>query len=66
MKEEERNIYIFTYDGWKHLETGETVQSGGIPLDTEDVQALKELYIQDEDEKGVTSLQLPVDSKKGS
>ena len=51
MKEEERNIYIFTPAGWKHLETGETVQSGGIRLDTEDVQALKALYLEDEDEK---------------
>ena len=66
MNNEDRNVYIFTNAGWKHLETGETVQSGGLPLDTEDVQALKELYIQDEDEKGVTSGQFPVDSKKGS
>lgn len=50
MNNEERNIYIFTYDGWKHLETDEIVQSGGIPLDTADVQALKELYIQEENE----------------
>ena len=48
---EERNIYIFTYDGWKHLETGEIANTGGIPLDTADIQALKALYIQDEDEK---------------
>ena len=47
---EERNIYIFTYDGWKHLETGEVAQRRGIPLDTADVQALKSLYIEDEDE----------------
>lgn len=66
MSNEDRNVYIFTYAGWKHLETDEVVQSGGLPLDTEDVQALKELYIQDEDEKGDTSSQLPVDSKKGS
>ena len=51
MSNEDRNIYIFTNAGWKHLETGEIVESGGIRLDTEDVQALKELYIQDEDEK---------------
>lgn len=48
---EERNIYIFTDDGWKHLETDEVVPRGGIPLDTADVQALKELYIQAEDQK---------------
>jgi len=53
MKKEDRNIYIFTPAGWKHLETDEIVQSGGIRLDTEDVQALKALYIEDEveDEK---------------
>ena len=50
MKEEERNIYMFTYDGWKHLETDEVVQRRGIPLDAADIQALKELYIEDEDE----------------
>lgn len=51
MSKEDRNIYIFTPAGWQHLETGEVVQSGGIPLDTEDVQALKELYIEEEDEE---------------
>ena len=68
MSNEDRNVYIFTYAGWKHLGTGKVVERerGGLPLDTEDVQALKELYIQDEDEKGDTSSQLPVDSKKGS
>ena len=66
MNNEDRNIYIFTNAGWQHLETGEIVASGGIRLDTEDVQALKELYLEDEDEKEVTSGQLPVDSKKGS
>ena len=48
---EERNIYIFTDNGWKHLETEEVVQRGSIPLDTADVKALKELYIQKEDQK---------------
>ena len=47
---EERNIYIFTYDGWKHLETDEVAQRRGIPLDEADIQALKSLYIEDEDE----------------
>ena len=49
MNNEDRNIYIFTNAGWQHLETGEIVESGGIPLDTEDVQALKALYLEDED-----------------
>ena len=49
MNTADRHIYIFTDDGWKHLETGEVVQRGGIPLDAADVQALKELYIQDAD-----------------
>ena len=66
MKEEDRNVYIFTPAGWQHLETGEVVQHGGIPLDTADIQALKAQYLEDEDEKGVASLQLPVDSKKDS
>ena len=51
MSKEAQNIYIFTYEGWKHLETGEVVQSGGMPLDEADLQALKELYIQEADEK---------------
>lgn len=50
MRNEDRNIYIFTPAGWKHLETDEIVQHGGIPLDTEDIQALKALYLEDEDE----------------
>ena len=47
---EERNIYIFTTAGWKHLETDEVVQSGGIPLDTADVKALKALYLEEDDQ----------------
>ena len=51
MCNEDRNIYIFTPAGWQHLETDEIVQHGGIPLDTADIQALKEQYLQDEDEE---------------
>ena len=50
MSNEDRNVYIFTYAGWKHLETDEVVQPGGIRLDTADVQALKALYLEDEAE----------------
>ena len=57
---EDRNIYMFTPAGWQHLGTGKVVESGGIPLDAEDVQRLKELYIQDEDEGEVTSDESPV------
>ena len=46
---EDRHIYMFTAAGWQHLGTGKIVQPGGIPLDTEDVQGLKELYLQAED-----------------
>jgi len=56
---EERNIYIFTPAGWQHLETGEVVEPGGIPLDAEDVQRLKALYLEEEDKKEVSSDQLP-------
>jgi len=56
---EERHIYMFTPAGWQHLETGEVVESGGIPLDAEDVQRLKELYLEAEDEKEVSSDQSP-------
>lgn len=45
---EERNIYMLTPAGWQHLETGKVVESGGIPLDAEDVQRLKELYLEEE------------------
>lgn len=51
MSEEDRNIYIFTPDGWKHLGTNKVVQRRGIPLDTEDIEALKELYLEEDDEK---------------
>lgn len=54
---EDRNIYIFTPAGWQHLGTGAVVESGGIPLDAEDVQRLKELYLEEEvnsDESPVT------------
>ncbi|RKU21048.1 hypothetical protein C6499_22780 [Candidatus Poribacteria bacterium] len=50
-EKEDRNIYMFTPAGWQHLGTGKVVESGGIPLDAEDVQALKELYLEEEDEK---------------
>ena len=45
MHEEDRNIYIFIPDGWKHLGTNTVVQRRGIPLDTEDIEALKERCI---------------------
>ena len=48
---EERNTYIFTTAGWKHLETDEVVQSGGIPLDAADIKALKELHLQEDNGK---------------
>ena len=47
---EDRNIYMFTPAGWKHLKTGEVVERGGIPLDTADIQVLKALYIEAETE----------------
>lgn len=53
---EERNIYMLTPAGWQHLGTGKVVEAGGIPLDAEDVQRLKELYLETE----VSSDQLPV------
>jgi len=53
---EDRHIYMFTPAGWQHLETGKVVESGGIPLDAEDVQRLKELYLEEE----VSSDQSPV------
>ncbi|MYA71065.1 hypothetical protein F4009_05495 [Candidatus Poribacteria bacterium] len=53
---EDRHIYMFTPAGWQHLETGKVVESGGIPLDAEDVQRLKELYLEEE----VNSDQSPV------
>lgn len=56
---EERHIYMLTPAGWQHLGTGKVVEPGGIPLDTEDVQRLKELYLQAEDEKEASSDQLP-------
>lgn len=61
---EERNIYMLTPAGWEHLGTGKVVESGGIPLDAEDVQRLKELYLEAEDEKEVSSNQLPVAREK--
>ena len=51
MHEADRNIYIFTPDGWKHLGTNTVVQRRGIPLDTEDIEALKALYLENEDAK---------------
>lgn len=57
---EDRNIYMLTPAGWQHLGTGKIVESGGIPLDAEDVQALKELHLQEEDEKEVSSDRSPV------
>ena len=52
-EKEDRNIYMFTPAGWQHLGTGKIVKTGGIPLDAKDVQALKELYLEEEDEKEV-------------
>ena len=52
----DRHIYMFTPAGWEHLGTGKVVESGGIPLDAEDVQRLKELYLEEE----VNSDQPPV------
>lgn len=49
---EERHIYMFTPAGWQHLGTGKVVNTGGISLDAADIQALKELQLQAEDEKG--------------
>ena len=56
---EERHIYMLTPTGWQHLGTGKVVESGGIPLDAEDVQRLKELYLEEKDEKESSSDQLP-------
>ena len=49
---EERHVYMFTPAGWQHLGTGKVVKTGGISLDAADIQALKELQLQAEDEKG--------------
>ena len=57
---EDRHIYMFTSAGWQHLGTGKVVESGGIPLDAADVQALKEMYLEEEDKKEVSSDQLTV------
>ena len=56
---EERHIYMFTPAGWQHLGIGKVVEPGGIPLNAEDVQRLKELYLQEEDAKEVSGDQLP-------
>ena len=45
---EDRHIYMLTPAGWQHLGTGKVVEPGGIPLDAEDVQRLKELYLEEE------------------
>ena len=55
MSKEDRNIYRFTPAGWQHLETDEVVKSGGVPLDAADIQALKALYLQEEDEETQTT-----------
>lgn len=49
--EKDRNVYMLTPDGWQHLGTGKVVQSGGISLDAADIQGLKELHLQRENEK---------------
>ena len=49
---EDRHIYMFTPAGWQHLGTGKVVNTGGISLDAADIQVLKELQLQAENEKG--------------
>ena len=61
---EDRNIYMLTPAGWQHLGTGKIVKPGGIPLDAEDVQALKALCLQEEHEKEVSSDPSPVAREK--
>lgn len=61
---EERHIYMFTSAGWQHLGTGKVVNTGGISLDAADIQALKELQLQAEDEKEASSDQPPVTKKE--
>ena len=59
MDKEDRNIYIFTPAGWQHLETGETVESGGIRLEKSDIEELKALHLEREKqkEKGVIEIE---------
>ena len=45
---EQRNIYILTSAGWLHLPTNRVVSSGGIRLDTADIQELKALHLERE------------------
>ena len=49
-KDPRRNIYRLTPAGWQHMETGELVTDGGIPLDSETLQSLKELHLERERE----------------
>ena len=50
-KNKKRNIYVLTPAGWKHRDTDALVPTGGIPLTSEDIQALKKLHIEMESKK---------------